>query len=481
MQSLPRLRTLSLLHHKPPKSLSHLKQIHAQLLTNGLRSPSILAKLIECCSALSTPQSTDHAHLVFTHSSDSDVYLLNVLIRCISPKDSILVFANWVSKLGPAFDERTYVFALGACARSCTESALWEGNQVHGRVIKHGFLSSIMLQTTAIHFYGSNKDVGSARKVFDEMLVRNSVTWNAMIKAYCSQKASIGGREHARNALVLFKDMLVDAYGAKPTDKTMVCVLSAAAQLGVLQTGSCVHGNVEKTIYGPEDDVFLGTGLVDMYSKCGCLESALYVFRRMKEKNVLTWTAMVTGLAINGKGKQALELLEAMEAEDVKPNSVTFTSLFSACCHAGLVEEGLCLFTLMENKFGITPLMQHYGCVVDLLGRTGQLQEAYKFIEDMGVEPDPVLWKSLLNACNIHGDVVMGEKVGKMLLQLQSKQKSVVGLADLCEDYIALSNVYAAAERWEDVEMVRDLMKVKGIRTKPGSSSVRSSYSHLLI
>ncbi|XAR54091.1 hypothetical protein NMG60_11029096 [Bertholletia excelsa] len=473
MSSLPRLRCLSFLQLKPPPCLPlfQLKQIHCQLLTNALKSPQFHAHLIERYCALSNPQATNLAHLVFTHFHHPNLYLLNVLIRSTTPRDSIILFANSVSKATLGFDDFTYIFVLGACARS--EAVLWEGKQVHSRVIKHGFSSNIMVQTTAIHFYASNKDVGSARKMFDEMPVRNSVTWNAMIRGYSSQKT--GTNEHVRSAIMLFKGMVFGVDGAKPTDTTLVCVVSAAAQLGAIETGSCIHGFIEKTFYAPEDDIFIGTGLLDMYSKCGCLGSALHIFRRMREKNVLTWTAMATGLAVHGKGKEALELLEAMEAHGVKPNAVTFTSLFLACCHAGLVKEGLYLFHSMEGRFGVEPLIQHYGCIVDLLGRSGHLEEAYKFILSMKREGDAILWRSLMNACKVHGDVVMGEKVGSILLSLQPKQKKdALDLDDLSEDYVALSNVYASCGRWKDVEMVRNLMKIKGIEIKPGSSCVQS-------
>ncbi|KAM7504766.1 hypothetical protein LguiB_003670 [Lonicera macranthoides] len=140
-----------------------------------------------------------------------------------------------------------------------------------------------------------------------------------------------------------------------------------------------------------------------------------------------------------------------MKANGVKPKAVTFTGLLSACCHAGLVEEGLCLFNRME-RFRVEPLIQHYGCIVDLLGQIGHLEEAYEFIVGMQVEGDAVLWRSLLNACKVHGDVVMGEKVAKVLLGIQT-EASFVSKIDAYEDYIALSNVYASAERWEDVEM----------------------------
>nr|XP_023907431.1 pentatricopeptide repeat-containing protein At3g18970-like isoform X2 [Quercus suber]XP_023907503.1 pentatricopeptide repeat-containing protein At3g18970-like isoform X2 [Quercus suber] len=309
------------------------------------------------------------------------------------------------------------------------------------------------------------------------MVVRSNVTWNAMFTGYCTQRERT--KEYARDAFVLFQDMLTGVCGVKPTDTTMVCVLSMASHLGVLESGACVHGYIEKTVCVPENDVFIGTGLVDMYAKCGCLESALSVFWQMNEKNVLTWTAMLTGLAIHGRAKEALELLDSMGASGIKPNVVTFTSLLSACCHVGLVEEGIHLFDKMRNKFGVLPVMQHYGCMVDLLGRAGHLKEAYEFIMGMQIEPDAIIWRSLLSSCKVHGDVIMGEKVGKLLLQLQP-EKSDANLTVRSEDFVALSNVYATAERWGEVEMVRKEMKVKGIDNKPGCSSVQSMNNYVL-
>ncbi|KAI9197582.1 hypothetical protein LWI28_001109 [Acer negundo] len=205
-----------------------------------------------------------------------------------------------------------------------------------------------------IHCYGSNMDVVLGRKVFDEMPMRNNVTWNAMITGYCSQSKK--AKDCALGALLLFQDMLVDVCGVKLTDTTMVCFLSTSSQLGVLESGACVHGYIEQTIYMPENDLFFGTGLVDMYSKCGCLDSALSIFRCMRDKNVLTWTIMVTGLAIHGRGKEAIRFLDLMRVCGVKPNAVALTSLFSACCHAGLIEEGLGVFDNMKSN-GILSLI----------------------------------------------------------------------------------------------------------------------------
>ncbi|KAH1104285.1 hypothetical protein GYH30_037941 [Glycine max] len=468
LNCLPRFRCISFLYSLPKLSYN-IKQIHAQLITNGLKSPTFWAKLIERYCGSPDQHIASNAHLVFQYFDKPDLFLFNTLIRCVQPNDSILIFQNEFSRGLMCFDEYTYNFVLGACARSPSASTLWVGRQLHARIVKHGVESNILVPTTKIYFYASNKDIISARRVFDEMPRRSTVTWNAMITGYSSQKE--GNKKYALNALSLFIDMLVDVSVIKPTGTTIVSVLSAVSQIGMLETGACIHGFAEKTVCTPEDDVFIGTGLVDMYSKCGCLDSALSVFWRMNQKNILTWTAMTTSLAIHGKGKQALEVLYKMGAYGVKPNEATFTSFLSACCHGGLVEEGLILFHEMKRTFGMMPQIKHYGCIVDLLGRAGNLEEAYDFIMRMPINPDAVIWRSLLGACKIHGDVVMGEKVGKFLLQLEEWSSAE---SPKSEDYIALSNVYALAEKWDDVEIVRKTMKAKGILSKAGSSAVQT-------
>ncbi|OVA20853.1 Pentatricopeptide repeat [Macleaya cordata] len=437
------------------------------MITNGLncrKDPSIVGKLVENFCAVS--EGINYAHLIY-RDQPKNLYILNVMIKCMPFDKAIKLFTNETVNL--VFDEFTYIFVLGTCARSSSSDSLSAGKQIHTRIFKIGFVSDITIQTTAINFYAKNGDLISARKMFDEMPVRTSATWNAMITGYCSQGKTLTSNAH--QALMLFRKMLLESCSVKPTDVTLVGVLSACSRLGILATGISVHGFIHKTIYVPEDDIFISTGLVDMYSKCGCIRSAESVFKRMKEKNVLTWTSMVAGLALHGQGKEALEMLSSMETDNVKPNAVTFTNLLFGCCHSGLVEEGLYLFNNMSSKFGIEPQIQHYGCIVDLLGRAGRIKETYEFIIGMKIEPDEILWRSLLGSCKIHGDVVMGEKVGKLLLKLQSR-RGKMETSSSCEDFIALSNVYAEAERWDDVVVVREMMKIKGIQTKPGCSFV---------
>ncbi|KAM7269067.1 hypothetical protein ACFE04_024564 [Oxalis oulophora] len=461
----PRVKCPSLLKLEQQLSTQNLKQIHAQLIINNLlQTPSLISKLIkQYCNG---NYGYGYAESLLTHNPD--LFLFNTLLRCTQPNHSLLVFANWVSKQTLLFDDRTYIHVLGACARSpnYSLSTLFFGRQLHVRIVKLGFLSNLSVATTLIHFYGSNKDIKSARQVFDEMPVKSSVTWNTMIAGYCSQREK--GNDHcAFNGLLLFKDMLT--CGTSVSDTTFVCVLSAVSRLGLIHTGACVHAYMQKTIDEPETDLFIGTALVHMYSKCACIDIASSIFTQMGVKNVLTWTAMATGLALHGRGKQALELLDKMVTTGrIKPNAVTFTSLFSACCHGGLVEEGLYLFHSMEKIFSVVPQIQHYSCVVDLLGKAGYLKEAYEIIERMPIEADAILWRSLLSACKVHGDVIMGEKVAKILLELKPCDQMI----DESEDYVALSNIYASAERWREVEILRKEMKVKRIETNPGTSLV---------
>ncbi|ESW22011.1 hypothetical protein PHAVU_005G119000 [Phaseolus vulgaris] len=468
LNCLPRLRCISFLYSFRKES-KNIKQIHAQLITNGLKLPTFLAKLIENYCGSPDSHITNNAHLVFQYFDKPDLFLFNTLIRCAKPNDSITIFRDEFSRGLMFFDDYTYNFVLGACARSPSASTLWVGRQLHSLIVKHGVGSNILVSTTKIYFYSSNKDIISARQVFDEMPIRTSVTWNAMITGYSSLKE--GNMQYAVNALSLFNDMLVDVRGIKPTDTTVVALLSAVSQMGLLETGSCMHAFAEKTLC-TEDDVFIGTVLVDMYSKCGCLDSALSVFWSMNQKNILTWTAMTTGLAIHGKGKQALEVLYKMGDYGVKPNEATFTSFLSACCHSGLMEEGLQLFHEMKRTFSVTPQIQHYGCIVDLLGRAGKLKEAYEFVMQMPINPDDVIWRILLGACKIHEDVVMGEKVGKFLLQLEEWSRPE--LTSKSQDYVALSNVYALAERWVDVEAVRKQLRAKSISNNAGCSTVQT-------
>lgn len=212
-----------------------------------------------------------------------------------------------------------------------------------------------------------------------------------------------------------------------------------------------------------EDSVVVGTSIVDMYCKCGRVEMARKAFDRMNMKNVKSWTAMVAGYGMHGRAKEAMEVFYEMIRSGDKPNYITFVSVLAACSHAGLLKEGRHWFNRMKSEFNVEPGIEHYSCMVDLLGRAGYLNEAYRLILEMKVKPDFIIWGSLLGACRIHKNVELGEISARKLFQLDPSS---------CGYYVLLSNIYADAGRWDEVERMRILMKSRGLLKTPGYSIV---------
>ncbi|XP_020104755.1 pentatricopeptide repeat-containing protein At5g66520-like [Ananas comosus] len=326
------------------------------------------------------------------------------------------------------------------------------GIPIHGRVTKLGFASDVFVSTALVTMYCGFARVGDARKVFDEMPKRNSVSWNAMITGYVHNR-------RFKEAHGLFSRML--ASDCELGEVTVVGALSACAHLGALNQGVWIHNYVKN--YGLRLNVFVGTALVDMYMKCGEADEAVKVFRAMRVKNVFSWNALISGFAVNGGGEAAMAAFEAMARESVEPDRVTFLAVLCACCHQGLVDEGRNIFASMQRDFGLEPTIEHYGCVVDLLGRAGFIQEAYELIRTMPMEPDAVIWRAFLSACKVHRNTQFGEIATKKLLELEP---------DNGENYVLLSNLLSQNRRWVEVGQVRKMISQKGMAKVPGCSSI---------
>lgn len=296
-----------------------------------------------------------------------------------------------------------------------------------------------------------------ARKVFDEMPERNVISWSCMINGY----VSCG---EYKEALALFREMqMVEANGVRPNEFTMSSVLSACGRLGALEHGKWIHAYIGKC--GMEVGVVLGTSLIEMYAKCGIIERAKWVFDNMgpHNKDVMSWSAMISGLAMYGHAEECLELFTEMTSYGVRPNAVTFLGVLCACVHGGLVSEGKEYFRRMSEEFGITPLIQHYGCMVDLFGRAGLIQEARNLVNSMPMDPDVPVWGALLSGSRMHGDIETCEIALRKLIELDPTNSGA---------FVLLSNVYAKMGRWADVRHVRDLMEARGIKKVPGCSLV---------
>ncbi|KAL8152506.1 hypothetical protein V2J09_010266 [Rumex salicifolius] len=349
---------------------------------------------------------------------------------------------------------------------------------------------NVYLGNTLIDMYGKRGLVESAQRVFDQMAVRNLVSWNALIMGYAKLEDVVSARNlfnrmpgrdvvswtsmitgytqvgRFQDAVKLFQEM-VEAK-VEPDEITVSAVLSACSHLGMLNVGMEVHELIR--VNGIREDIHVGNALIDMYSKCGVAEKALKVFLEMKHKDSVSWTSVITGLAVNGFADRAVQLFDQMLNDNVTPTHGSFVGILLACAHVGLVDKGLEYFNSMEKVHRLMPQMKHYGCVVDLLSRSGCLERAYEFITSMPVQPDVVLWRILLSACNFHGNLVLAEIVLNKLLQLDH---GITG------SYLLLSQTYAGSHRWDAATRLRDLMKEDCVHKPSALSSIEAVDSQI--
>ncbi|KAK1308411.1 Pentatricopeptide repeat-containing protein [Acorus calamus] len=428
----PHLQGFIALLRRQSNSLSNLKQIHAHSIRLSIpTSDSRLAKhLLFTLLSLPNPP-IRYAHSLFSQLNRPDSFTWNTLIRAHSDSSSdpspALRFHARMRRSSARADTHTYPFVLKACARL---RALRHGEAVHAASLRDGLANTLFASNALIHFYASAGLVDAARRVFDAMRVRDLVTWNSVINGLVNN-----GRH--REAVDLFGGLRFDV---GPDGFTMVSLLCACAELGMLSTGQAVHA----LLVGSgmlEANTHVGNALMDLYAKCGTIGDMRSVFLEMgccRLRSVVSWNSLIVGLAGNGHAREALE------------------------CHCGLVDEGFRQFKRMQREFSIEPAMEHYGCMVDLLGRAGWVEEAREFIEGMPVEPNEVIWRMLLGACAMHKNVRVAEAAWVRLAQIDPGHDG---------DFILLSNLYAWAGRWADVQALREEMLSRGIDKWPGKSS----------
>lgn len=367
-------------------------------------------------------------------------------------------------------------------ASSCLSE--WEtADDLVKYIDEHGVVVDIYLGNTLIDMYGRRGMADFAGRVFYQMKEKNIVSWNAMIMGYAkagnlvaakkvfsdmpsrdviSWTTMITGYSQAKQhaeAVKVFQEMMASM--VKPDEITVASVLSACAQLGSLDVGETVHDYIRK--HGIKSEVFVGNSLIDMYCKCGVVEKALQVFNEMETKDSVSWTSIISGLAVNGYADSALNVFDQMSKEGIYPTHGTFVGVLLACAHVGLVDKGLEHFESMETTYGLAPEMKHYGCVVDLLSRSGYLDKAYNLVKKMPIVPDVVIWRILLSACKLHGNVVLAEIVSKKLIELDPSNTG---------NYVLSSNTYAASHRWDDVLKIRELMEVTNVQKPFAYSSI---------
>ncbi|MED6155536.1 hypothetical protein PIB30_006038 [Stylosanthes scabra] len=425
-----------------------------------------------------------HPTLNLSHPT-LDSFTWNNLIRSTTLQQPISIYLC-MRRHAVVPDLHTFPFLLPYLTRLPLAQSL------HAHTFLFGLHAHPFTQTSLIAMYSSCGCLDSARQVFDEITLPDVPSYTAVIHAYCksgmvdiargmfdqmtdknvlSYSCMINGYvkcgEHAA-ALGLFRELL--ALGGnggggeiKPNEYTFSSVLSACAKLGALQHGKWVHAYIDRC--GMRIDAVLGTALIDMYGKCGDVERARCVFDEIRcdEKDVMAWSAMICALALHGLAEECLEMFGRMVDDGVRPNAVTFVGVLCACVHGGLVREGDEFFKRMVNEYCIRPVIQHYGCMVDLYGRAGRIKDAWNVVKSMPMEPDVMIWGALLSGARMHGDIETCEVSIKKLLELDPSNSGA---------YVLLSNVYAKLGRWREVRHLRELMEARRIKKVPGCSLV---------
>lgn len=438
---------------KKCNNMEELKQAHCQIVKLGLFWSSFCPTNLLLSCVQSNWGSMDYACSIFHQIDNPGSFEFNTIIKG-HVKDmnleEALVMYHQMLDMGVEPDKFTYPIILKACAQL---QEFERGVQIHGHIFKLGLEDDVFVQNSLINFYGKCGELRQCCGVFEQMEQKSVASWTVLTAAYARKGMWA-------ECLGIFADMVSEGI-LRPDESILVSVLSACTSLGDFDLGQCTHGFLVRNMIGP--NIVVETSLLGMYLKCGYLETGLCLFNRMVKKNHLSYSVMISGLAFHGRGVEALRVFSKMLQEGLQPDDVVYVGVLSSCSQAGLVDEGLQFFDRMKSEHKIEPTIQHYGCLVDLLGRAGRLDEAFELIKNMPMEPNDVLWRSLLGACKAHCNVQLGETAAENLLQVNSHNAS---------DYLVLSNMYAQAQRWEDVALTRTKIAQNGLSQTPGFSSV---------
>lgn len=467
-----------------PQALARGRELHSHIKERGLETEIFVANAL--ITMYCKCGSVEEAREVFDGMTQRDVVSWSAMIAGYAQsgyQESLNQAFHLLERMrqaGVLPNKITFMSVLKACS---VHGALDQGREIHAEILNLGFASDSSLQTAIFNMYASCgsiheaeqvfskmahknvvawtsllsmyikwKDLSSAEKVFTEMPTRNIVSWNAMIAGY-AQNGDIG------KAFDLLSSMKEE--GFQPDRVTVVSILEACGKFAALERGKVLHA--EAVTFGLELDTVVATALIGMYFKCGELAEARRLFGKLSNPDVIAWNAMILGYGQLGEGMEAVDLFKRMLKENVNPNEITFTAVISACSRGGLVQEGCEFFRMLQEDFGMKPRKEHYGCMVDLLGRAGKLQEAEEFIHNMPCESDISVWYALLGACKSHNNVRLAESAAHHVLELEPSNASV---------YVTLSNIYAQAGRWEDSTKIRKVMDERGLKKNRGESSI---------
>nr|AYM00485.1 pentatricopeptide repeat protein [Salvia miltiorrhiza] len=425
------------------------QQVHTQAIKTGFQ-PNVYV-----CSVLIDMYvkngELETAMKIFRRLNEDDVVSWTAMISGYAQHDmfaeAIKLFEE-MQERGIQTDNIGLASAISACAGI---QALKQGRQIHSQSIVSGYSSDISVENALVCLYARCGCIQEAHLTFEKMHSRDNVSWNGLISGF----AQSGKHEEA---LKVFTHM-TQAGEEEANMFTYGSAISAAANLAHVKLGKQIHGRTIQTGHHSETEVC--NVLVTLYAKCGCLDDAKRVFVEMPQKNEISWNAMITGYSQHGYGRKAIELFEHMNMLELKPNHITYVGVLTACSHVGLVEEGLSYFRSMSEQHGLVPKQEHYACVVDILGRAGQLGRAEAFMQSMPIEPDAMIWRTFLSACTVHKNRDFGEVAAKHLLELEPNHSAT---------YVLTSNMYAVTGEWDHRDRTRLLMRNRGVKKEAGRS-----------
>lgn len=433
----------------PLSAISQAKQTHAQMLINGFL-PNVTLQtdllLVYCkCGLLKDGRQ------IFDKMIVRNMHTWNILIAsCVSNsmfEKALTIFDDFM-KTGLRPDHFTFPPVFKACA-GLGDSSL--GIKLHNLVVKLGFQDYVLVGSSILEFYIKNRNSTDAKKMFSDMSCKDSVVWTLMISGFGKAGAFV-------DALNCFRLMLGE--GIKMDSQVIPSFLNACGKEGELMKGKEIHGQVVKSLVFNKD-VAIGNSLIEMYAKSGCLLSSENVFRNMSQMTVVTWTTMISCYGVHGKGEKSVVLFQKMREVGVKPNSFTLTAILASCDHSGLIDQGRRVFESIRSDYGLECSVEHYSCMVALLGRIGYLEEAFELTKHMKMKATASIWGALLSGCLTHKNVKIGEIACRFLFELEPRNSS---------NYIALLNIYDFHGLREDVRRIRGKMRELGLVKTPGCS-----------
>ncbi|KAE9608501.1 hypothetical protein Lal_00020839 [Lupinus albus] len=465
----------------PTKSVSLAKQLHSLIITSGCSSDKFICNhLLNLYSKFGYFQGAvalfdimpmrnimscnimiksflemgnfESAKKLFDEMPERNVATWNAMVTGLTKfemnQESLFLFSS-MNESGFMPDE----YSLGSVLRACAHlRALFAGQQVHAYVMKCGFELNLVVTCSLAHMYMKAGRLNDGETVIKLMPNGNVVAWNTLM-AGKAQNQNFEG--------VLDQYSVMKMAGFRPDRITFVIVISSCSELATLGQGKQIHAEAIKAGASVEVDII--SSLVSMYSKSGSLQDSIKAFLECGERDIVLWSSMIAAFGFHGQGEEAIKLFNKMEQENLAGNEVTFLSLLYACSHCGLKDKGLELFELMVEKYGVKPRLEHYTCVVDLLGRSGCLKQAESMIRSMPLKADAIIWKTLLSACKIHKNAEMARMVAEEVLRIDPQDSA---------SYVLLANIHASDQRWQDVSEVRKVMRDKMVKKEPGISWV---------